>query len=76
MRWVAVGVGRTRRNGKRGGEVGKGEDDTFGAGRDDVNAVTAVVGKGGAKIVGAVPVKVPRKTVVGAVKERQSWPGR
>jgi hypothetical protein len=34
------------------------------------------VGKGGAKIVGAVPVKVPRKTVVGAVKERQSWPGR
>ena len=49
--------------------MGKGEGDAFGAGGDDINAVTAVVGKGGAKIiVGAVPVRVPRKTVVGAVK--------
>ena len=57
------------------GEVGKGEGDAFGAGRDYVHAVTAVVGKGGAKIVGAVPVGVPRKTVVGPLKDRQSWPG-
>ncbi len=51
-------------------EVGKGEGDAFGAGGDDVNAVTTVVGEGGAKIVGAVPVRVPRKTVVGAVKQK------
>ncbi len=57
-------------------EVGKGEGDAFGAGRDDVNAVTAVVGKGGAKIiVGAVPVRVPRKTVVGAVKGKTKLAG-
>ncbi len=31
--------------------MGKGEGDTFGAGGDNVNAVTAVVGEGGAKIV-------------------------
>ncbi len=49
-------------------EVGKGEGDAFGAGGDNVNAVTTVVGEGRAKIVGAVPVRVPRKTVVGAVK--------
>ena len=48
--------------------MGKGEGDALGAGRDDIDAVTAVVGKGGAKIVGAVPVRVPRKTVVGAVE--------
>ena len=51
------------------GEVGQGEGDALGAGGEDVDAVTAVVGEGGAKIlVGAVPVRVPRKTVVGAVK--------
>ena len=37
--------------------------------------VTAVVGKGGAKIVGAVPVRVPRKTVVGAVKGKTKLAG-
>ncbi len=42
---------------------------------DDVNAVTAVVGEGGAKIVGAVPVEVPRKTVVGAVKRQTQLSG-
>ncbi len=52
------------------GEVGKGEGDAFGAGEDDIHTVTAVVGEGGAKIVGAVPVGVPRKTVVGAVKRK------
>ncbi len=50
------------------GKVGKGEGDAFGAGGDDIDSVTAVVGEVGAKIVGAVPVRVPRKTVVGAVK--------
>ena len=48
--------------------VGKGEGDAFDAGGDNVNAVTAVVGEGRAKIVGAVPVRVPRKTVVGTVE--------
>ena len=51
-------------------EVGKGEGDAFRPGRDNVHAVTAVVGKGWAKVVGAVPVRVPRKTVVGAVKSK------
>ncbi len=55
--------------------MGKGEGDAFGAGGDNVNAVTAVVGEGGAKIVGAVPVRVPRKTVVGAVKRKTKLAG-
>ena len=55
--------------------MGKGEGDAFGAGRDNVHAVTAVVGKGGAKIVGAVPVRVPRKTVVGAVEGKTKLAG-
>ncbi len=55
--------------------MGKGEGDAFGAGGDDVNAVTAVVGEGGAKIVGAVPVGVPRKTVVGVVKRKTKLAG-
>ena len=48
--------------------MGKGEGDAFGAGGDNVHAVTTVVGEGWAKVVSAVPVRVPRKTVVGAVK--------
>ncbi len=56
-------------------EVGKDEGDAFGAGGDNVNAVTAVVGEGGAKTVGAVPVRVPRKTVVGAVKRQTKLAG-
>ena len=56
-------------------EVGTGEGDAFGAGGDNVNAVTAVVGEGGVKIVGAVPVGVPRKTVVGAVKRKTKLAG-
>ena len=56
-------------------EVGKGEGVAFRAGRDHVHAVTAVVGEGGAKIVGAVPVGVPRKTVVGAVKRQTKLAG-
>ena len=55
--------------------MGKGEGDAFGAGRDDVDAVTAVVGKGWAKVVGAVPVRVPRKTVVGAVEGKTKLAG-
>ncbi len=37
--------------------------------------MTTVVGEGGAKIVGAVPVGVPRKTVVGAVKGKTQLVG-
>ena len=55
--------------------MGKGEGDAFGAGGDDVNTVTTVVGKGGAKIVGAVPVRAPRKTVVGAVEGKTKLAG-
>jgi hypothetical protein len=33
------------------------------------------VGEGGAKIVGAVPVRIPRKTVVGAVKRKTKLAG-
>jgi hypothetical protein len=57
------------------GKVGKGEGDAFGAGGDDIDSVTAVVGEVGAKIVGAVPVRVPRKTVVGAVKWKTKLAG-
>ena len=46
--------------------MGKGEGDACGAGGDDIDAVTTVVGEGGAKIEGSVPVRVPRETVVGA----------
>ncbi len=53
--------------------MGKGEGDAFGAGGDDIHTVTAVVGEGGAKIVGTVPVGVPRRWS-GPLKERQSWP--
>ena len=55
--------------------MGKGEGDAFGAGRDDINTVTTVVGKGGAKIVGAVPVRVPREAVVGAVERKTKLAG-
>ncbi len=55
--------------------MGKGEGEAFGAGGDNVNVVTAVVGEGGAKIVGAVPVRVPRKTVVGDVKRKTKLAG-
>ncbi len=43
----------------------KGEGDAFRASRDNVNTMTALVGEGRAKVVSAVPVRVPRKTVVG-----------
>ncbi len=56
--------------GKWDGEVCKGEGDAFSAGGHNIDTVTAVVGEGGAKIVCVVPVGVPRKTVVGAVKRK------
>ncbi len=56
-------------------EVGKGEGDAFGAGGDNIDAVTAVVVEGGAKIVCTVPVRVPRKTVVGAIKGKTKLAG-
>ena len=55
--------------------MGKGEGDACGAGGDDIDAVTTVVGEGGAKIEGSVPVRVPREAVVGTVKDRHGWPG-
>ena len=48
--------------------MGKGEGDACGAGGDHIDAVTTVVGEGGAKVEGSVPVRVPRKTVVGAIE--------
>ena len=48
--------------------MGKGEGDACGAGGDDIDAVTTVVGEGEAKVEGSVPVGVPRETVVGAVE--------
>ncbi len=44
-------------------------------GGENVDAVTAVVGEGRAKIVGAVPVRVPKKTVVGTVKRETKLAG-
>ena len=55
--------------------MGKGEGDAFGAGGEDVDAVAAVVGEGRAKVVGSVPVRVPRKTVVGAAKREAKLAG-
>ena len=66
--WVVVGVGQTRQSGRRGVGSGQGEGDACGAGGDDIDAVTTVVGEGGAKIEGSVPVRVPREAVVGAVE--------
>ena len=55
--------------------MGKGEGDAYGAGGDYVHAVTTIVGKGGAKIVGSVPVRVPREAVVGAVERKTKLAG-
>jgi hypothetical protein len=56
-------------------EVGKGEGDACGAGGDDIDAVTTVVGEGGAKVEGSVPVRVPRETVVGAIERKTKLAG-
>jgi hypothetical protein len=50
--------------------VCEGEGDAFSAGGDNIYTVTAVVGEGRAKVVSAVPVRVPREAVVGAVKRK------
>ena len=55
--------------------MGKGEGDACGAGGDDIDAVTTVVGEGGAKIEGTVPVRVPRETLVGAVERKTKLAG-
>ena len=47
----------------------------MGAGGDHIDAVTTVVGEGGAKIEGSVPVRVPRETVVGAVERKTKLAG-
>ena len=62
--------------------MGKGEGDACGAGGDDIDAVTTVVGEGGAKVEGSVPVRVPREAVVGAIERKtklaggDEWGGR
>ncbi len=50
------------------GKVCESEDDAFSASGDDIDTVTAVVGEGRAKVVSAVPVRVSREAVVGAVR--------
>ena len=55
--------------------MGKGEGDALGAGRDNVHAVTAVVGKGWAKGEGAIPVRGPSVAVVGSVKGKTELAG-
>ena len=55
--------------------MGKGEGDACGAGGDDIDAVTTVVGEGGAKVEGSVPVRVPRETVVGAIESKTKLAG-
>ena len=56
---VGSGGGRSDSAKWKKWEVGKGEGDACGAGGDDIDAVTTVVGEGGAKIEGSVPVRVP-----------------
>ncbi len=46
----------------------KGEGDVFRASGVSIYTVTVIVAESRAKVVGAVPVSVPRETVVGAVK--------
>ncbi len=48
----------------------EGEGGAFSADEDDIYTVTAVVGEGRAKVVSAVPVRIPREAVVGAVKRK------
>jgi hypothetical protein len=43
--------------------VGKGEGDAFRAGGDDIDTLTAVVGKGRAKGKSAIPVRGPSVAV-------------
>jgi hypothetical protein len=53
--------------------VCKGKGDSFSAGGDDIDTVTAAVGEGRAKIVGVIPVRVPReRRWYGSLKERHS----
>ena len=56
-------------------DVGKGEGGALGAGRDHIDAVTTVVGEGGTKIEGSVPVRVPREAVVGAIERTTKLAG-
>ncbi len=61
------GWGKVRRGKVEEGwrEVGWDEGDAFRAGGDDIDALAAVVGKGGAKGEGAIPVRGPSVAVVG-----------
>ena len=49
--------------------MGEGKGDAFRAGGYDIDALAAVVGKGGAKGEGAIPVRGPSVAVVGTTGE-------
>ncbi len=72
---VGRGEGPTRQLKEGEGKVCKGEGDAFKAGRDNIDSVTMVVVEGRAKVVSAVPVWIPRETVVGAVKGKTKLTG-
>ncbi len=44
-------------------------------GRDNIDSVTRVVGEGRAKVLGTIPVWIPRETVVGAVEGKTKLTG-
>jgi hypothetical protein len=71
------GIGReglTRQNEKRGGECARVR--VMRSRRvDNIDSVTTIVGEGRAKVVGTVPVCIPRETVVGAVKGKTKLTG-
>ncbi len=55
--------------------MGQGEGDAFRAGGDDIDALVAVVGKGGAKGERAIPVRGPSVAVVGTGEAKAELAG-
>jgi hypothetical protein len=55
--------------------VGEGKGDAFRAGGYDIDTLAAVVGKGGAKGEGAIPVRVPSVAVVGTGESKTDLAG-
>ena len=55
--------------------MGEGKGDAFRAGGYDIDALAAVVGKGGTKGEGAIPVRGPSVAVVGTVKGKTELAG-
>ncbi len=60
--WGKVGLGEVKK-GQR--EVCEGEGDAFGAGRNNINTLAAVVGEGWAKGKSTIPVRGPSVAVFG-----------